>query len=224
MLQGKTRLDELEHVESTAPRDDPVLRQARDVVEDHFNANPEKVFFSRQLELLFEDRFFHWVTNRAIHEVIASGLILMEERALATGTTIKLLWHRTYRYYRREAAAVVRLVEEYSHPNIGGELGDHAEMMVLEGFARCQFVMRGRSINEFGGKKWEKTNHNLDFVFERDGRAYGVEVKNMLGYMDQDEFRLKIDICRELGVAPVFAVRMLPKTWIAELTELEDLR
>jgi hypothetical protein len=46
---------------------------------------------------------------------------------------------------------------------------------------------------------------------------YGVEVKNTLGYMDYEEFQTKIRLCQFLGVRPVFAVRMLPRTWIREL-------
>jgi hypothetical protein len=109
------------------------------------------------------------------------------------------------------------LVEEYADPNIGGVVGLHGEFMVLEGFARCEFVMRGRNTREFGGRSWTLTGHNLDFIFERDGLAYGVEVKNTLGYMDYDEFHTKVEICQFLGLRPVFAARMLPKTWINEL-------
>jgi len=57
----------------------------------------------------------------------------------------------------------------------------------------------------------------MDFIFERDGQAYGIEVKNTLGYMDREEFETKIRLCREIGVRPVFAARMLPKTWINDL-------
>jgi hypothetical protein len=62
-----------------------------------------------------------------------------------------------------------------------------------------------------------ETEHNLDFIFERDRRAYGVEVKNTLSYMDRNEFEIEIRLCETLGVTPVFAVRMLPKTWTYEL-------
>lgn len=66
-------------------------------------------------------------------------------------------------------------------------------------------------------REWAETEHNLDFIFERDGRAYGVEVKNTLSYMDRKEFEIKIRLCETLGITPVFAVRMLPKTWAYEL-------
>jgi len=111
-------------------------------------------------------------------------------------------------------------VEEYSDPNIGGSLGLQGEALVLEGFARSQFVMRNRDARSYGEQSWIETEHDLDFIFERDNRVYGVEVKNTLRYIDYTEFRTKINMCQALGITPVFAVRMLPKSWIHELNTL----
>lgn len=111
------------------------------------------------------------------------------------------------------------LVEEYSDPNIGAALGLHGETMVLEGFARTQFVMASRNTREYQGRVWTDTDHNLDFIFERDGIAYGIEVKNTLGYMDREEFFLKIKLCERLGIKPVFVCRMLPRSWIYDLNK-----
>jgi len=191
--------------------------EARDHIREFFRENREQVFFSRQLEVLNEQVYFHWITNRAIRELEGEGAIKSEWRKLRTGASIKLLWHKGYRFYKRSARSLVSLVEEYSDPNIGAALGLHGETMVLEGFARNQFVMVGRNTREYRTKIWVETAHDLDFIFERDGVAYGIEVKNMLGYMDQDEFVLKTRLCRFLGIRPVFICRMLPKTWIHDL-------
>lgn len=127
------------------------------------------------------------------------------------------MWDRRNRYYRREAARVVKLVEEYANPNVGAAIGLHGEAMVLEGFARRQFVLLGRNTRTFEGTIWNRTAHDLDFIFRRDGVDYGVEVKNTLGYMDHPEMEIKIELCRELGLRPVFVARMLPKTWVNEI-------
>jgi len=200
---------------------DPRETEAIEELSAFFREQREKVFFSRQLEVRNEGKYFHWITNRALRELRERGLIEGETRPLKTGGSINLIWHRSYRFYKRNAANLVRLVEEYADPNIGGVLGLHGETMVLEGFARSQFVMRGRNTRTFAGKTWETTEQNLDFIFERDGLAYGVEVKNTLGYMDHDEFEAKIRLSRFLGVRPVFAVRMMPKSWIHELVEAD---
>jgi hypothetical protein len=79
--------------------------------------------------------------------------------------------------------------------------------------------MRGRNTQGYGERRWRESEHNLDFLFERDAVVYGVEVKNTLGYMDYEEFQTKIRVCEFLGVRPVFAARMLPRTWIKELID-----
>jgi len=118
--------------------------EASDRLREFFDVNREHVYFSRQLEVINEQEYFHWITNRAIRSLEAEGLIKSEWRKLRTGTSIKLLWHKGYRFQKRSAKKLIALVEEYSDPNIGAALGLHGETMVLEGFARTQFLMRGR--------------------------------------------------------------------------------
>jgi hypothetical protein len=198
---------------------DPREEDAREALETFFKVNRETVFFSRQIEVQHEDKWYHWVTNRALRDLVESRLLKDEKRSLATGGSIHLMWHRSHRYYRRDATRVVRLVEEYANPNIGGAVGLHGEHMVLEGFARRQFVMRGRHANAYGSQTWQTSAHDLDFIFERDSAAYGVEVKNTLGYMDYEELKVKLRMCKFLGIKPVFAARMLPKSWIKEVID-----
>lgn len=138
---------------------------------------------------------------------------------MSTGTPIKLIWHKSYRFYKRSAKRLFDLVDEYSSPIVGASLGLHGEMMVLEGFARLHFLMSGRNTREFRRIVWDVSEHDMDFIFERDGLAYGIEVKNTLGYMPNKEFLIKIRLCQRLGIRPVFVVRMIPKTWINDLNK-----
>lgn len=198
---------------------DPKETEATEQLKVFFDEHRKRVFFSRQVEVLHEEKYFHWITNRALRNLIAMRSLQTEQRRLASGGTIKLLWHRSYRYYRRSAADVVKLVEAYADPDIGAELGLHGERMVLEGFAEAQFIMRGRNTNTFQDKTWIESQHDLDFIFEKDGLAYGVEVKNTLRYMDYEEFQIKIRLCQQLGIRPLFVVRMIPRTWVRELVQ-----
>ena len=198
---------------------DPKERDARARLSDFFDKNREAVFFSRQLEVQNEGSYFHWITNRALRDLEAQGLIRREKRGIKTGGSIMLLWHRSFRYYRRSASRLVTLVEEYADPNIGAALRLHGESMILEGFARSQFVMKGRNVNRFRDKEWEESGHDLDFIFEKDGVAYGIEVKNTLGYMNHDELTIKIRLCKYLGIRPVFVVRMFPAHWMEEVRQ-----
>ncbi len=114
--------------------------EASDRLREFFDANRERVFFSRQLEVINEQDYFHWITNRAVRSLEAEGLIRSEWRKLRTGTAIKLLWHRGYRFQKRSAKKLIALVEDYSDPNIGAALGLHGETMVLEGFGAHSFL------------------------------------------------------------------------------------
>ena len=196
---------------------DPKETEATEQLKVFFDEHRKRVFFSRQVEVLYEDTYFHWITNRALRNLIETGNLQTEQRRLASGSTIKLMWHRSYRYYKRSANDVFKLVETYSRPDVGAELGLHGERMVHEGFALAQFITRGHDTNTFQGKMWTESRHDLDFIFEKDGITYGVEVKNTLGYMDYNEFQIKIRLCQQLDIKPVFVVRMIPGTWVREL-------
>jgi hypothetical protein len=181
--------------------------------------NKSKVFYSRQLEVIFEQKYYHWITNRSIRELIDSGEILSEQYNLNNAGTVNLLWLKSFRYYKRAAKEVVDIIDEYSNPNLSADIGLRGEMLVLEGFAMNGFQLREREANSFNGMKWQKSEHNIDFIFSKDGIDYGIEVKNMLGYMDYKELEIKIEMCDTLSLKPVFAVRMFPKTWINEIKE-----
>src|SRR4030095_12536957 len=143
---------------------------ARHVLEKFFEAHPSSVFFGNQLAVQNEDTFFH-CTYRAIADLVGVGLIHTERRKMAIGSEIKLLWHRKHRYYKRDAKRVVELVDEYGSPNICAAMGLHGEQMILAGFARKQFILLDHNTRIFGNRQWTETEHNLDFIFERDGRA-----------------------------------------------------
>jgi len=196
---------------------DAVEQEARDHLRRFFDQNRDKVFFSRQIEVQNEKLYFHWITNRAIHDLEAEGIIKSEVQKLPRAGSIKLVWHRGFRYYKKAAKRIIGIVDEYANPNISENIGLHGEIMVLEAFARFQFLTHGRAMNRFRDRIWMESAHNLDFVFERDGVAYGVEVKNTLGYMDHNEFVLKIRMCEHLNLRPLFVVRMFPKSWTYEL-------
>ena len=198
---------------------DTEQERVRAKLELFFEEKRERVFFYRQVAVQHENEFFHWVTNRAITYLVQKDQIKTETRALITGGVIKLLWNRGYRYYQREAKRVVKLVEEYSNPEVGNALSQHGARMVLDGFARSGFILKGQETNEYRGQKWHETNHYMDMIFARDGQSYGIEVKNTLMYMGYNEFKIKIRLCKALGIRPVFAVRMMPTHWVDDLRQ-----
>jgi hypothetical protein len=209
-------LDELANQGHSRPPD-PIEGQAVDEVRAFFEENRERVYSSRQIEVHFERRYFHWITHRALHVLAAEGTIKLQQQQLITGTAINFVWHRSNRYVRRQVAEVKALVERYSHSDFTIALGNTGELLVSDGLGRFQFVQRGRETQEYAGRRWTRTNHNLDFVFERDGRAYGVEVKNTLAYINDGELGVKLELCAHLGLLPLFVMRMAPAPFIQRI-------
>jgi hypothetical protein len=200
--------------------DDSAEARARARLLAFFFDNPSKVFFSRQLEVLFEREFFHWITNRALRRLIEQGLVATEARPMTTGSEVKLVWNKKFRFYKRAAEATFDLVNRYSTAATDGTLGMQGEHLVLAAFARRQYLLIGEETSAHRDVKWTETGHDLDFIFEKNGIGYGVEVKNMLGYMEVKEFVLKTKMALHLGLRPVFAVRAMPETWISALAKV----
>src|SRR4051794_1413967 len=99
------------------------------------------VFYSRQLEVLHENQLFHWITNRAMRKLEDDRFLRLERHELDNGGRITLCWHRSYRYPRRDAKEVLGLVNRYSNHAVGEVLGERGEQLVLQGFARNQFLL-----------------------------------------------------------------------------------
>jgi hypothetical protein len=102
----------------------------------HFVDHPTEIFYSRQLEVLFEDEYFHWVTNRALRGLIAENAVTMEARKLDIGSEMKLVWNTKYRFNRRAVSEVHALVNAYTSAATDGTLGMQGEHLVLAAFAR----------------------------------------------------------------------------------------
>jgi hypothetical protein len=200
------------------PRD-VVIDQARQAVLHHVRQYPEAVFYSRQLEVLFERRFFHWITNKAVRELVNEGVLACEEVPLGESTRIRFVFLKTLRYYRRAVKVSAAIVRRYSHHEVAHACGEQADMLFLNALATRGFRCLGQDVNEFQGRLWTETNHDLDFIVERDGVPYGTEVKNTLDYIERVELRVKLRMCEELGLRPLMIMRAAPKTYIYEVTQ-----
>jgi hypothetical protein len=52
---------------------DPAEQRARQDLIQLFEKQKDSVFFSRQLEVMFEEKYFHWITNRALRYLVKEG-------------------------------------------------------------------------------------------------------------------------------------------------------
>jgi len=171
------------------------------------SCSPNSPYHRKQIEVIFEDRYFHWVTGRVVNELIEEGFLKQEKRGTA---------HFVYRNDADDVREKIRkridLIEKYSAPIIMRGVGAYAELLFQFLFRVNGFEIVGENTNEYARRKWTKTSHNLDYIVRRGPMAYGVEIKNTLDYMENDEFETKLKVCEFLNLTPFWIVRSAPKT------------
>ena len=185
-----------------------------------FEEQPETVFYQRQLQVLFEKRYFRWVTVRAVTELVQDGVLAAEVLPLPGTGTITFYRASSYRYWKREAEEIVKLVSRFSESTFTYALGAQGETLFDAALPTAGFLPTGRKVRSHRAAEWTETGHDLDRVFERDGVAYGVEIKNTLGYIEREELDIKMKMCRHLGLRPLFILRMAPKSYINDVAAM----
>jgi hypothetical protein len=201
------------------PADDPAVRELEPQLLALFDEHPETVFYESQLGVLFEDHFFHWVTSRALKDLRQSDKIESSLETLTPNTQIRFYFNRRYRYWKRKADEVRKLVLSFSVPEFTRALGAQGELLIDAGLPRVGFQPLADTVRTWEGGTWSQTGHDLDRVFTRDGINYGAEIKNRLGYIPEDEFAAKLKMCQELNLVPLFVARMMPRTYIERVRQ-----
>jgi len=205
-----------EEDEEARPRD-AVIDEAKDEIREFFERERTGVFYKQQLEVIFEDDYFHWITSRALSELAAEGHLAAEAEALPGVGNIILYRAPTHRYWRRQAQDIVELVTQFSDPAFTAALGAQGELMFDAALPSAGFLPDGRNVRSYRGRDWGETEHTLDRVFVRDGIPYGAEIKNTLKYIPRKELKVKMRMCEHLGLRPLFIVRMAARSYINEV-------
>jgi len=203
------------------PRDTKV-DEAKDVLVRWFDEHRERVFYGRQLAVLFEKRFFHWITTKAVNELATEKKVRSETLPLEVeggGEEVRFYWSPTLRYWRRQALRIRELIQEFSRPELTRALGLHAELLFDAALARVGFFPSAQDVRAYAGREWTKTGHDLDRLYERDKVVYGAEIKNGLGYIEQEELTIKLEMCEVLGVRPLFIMRMAAKSYVEQVRQ-----
>lgn len=208
--------DILEELEPKAP--DWASEQAKTELKAYFDENPGAVFFMKQLCVKHEARFFHWVTGRAVRELVEENFLSDHWEPLEGNVKARFVFRKTHRYHRAQVKRMVKVIRRYCDHDIAFGCGRQAEMLFLAGLRDKGFECIGKETNEYEGKKWTKTEHDFDYIISRDGVPYGCEVKNSLDYIERKELGIKLDICDHLKIRPLFIMRFAPKTYINQIS------
>lgn len=159
---------EFDATESEA-RHDPKVDEAAGELLGFIEGKPDEVFYEMQLEVIFERDYFHWITTKALAQLRDARKIGSSLEVLKEVGRIRFYFHIKNRYWRRKAAEIRKLVEQFSEPTFTRALGNQGELLVDAGLPSVGFLPKARDANQFGGRQWTETKHNLDRIFEKDG-------------------------------------------------------
>ena len=204
-------VDEPEDYEGRRP--DSYFLEAQQRIREIYDRDRASIYYVRQMQIKFEKQYFHWITDNAMVGLVSIGYLKDVRIESETGTSTRYFTHKSNRYATRRIKEMQKLVEEYSDDTITRSCGHRAEDLFCNGLALKGFLPRGKKVTSYGGVKWDKSGHDLDFVFEKDGVAYGCEIKNTLGYIKKDELEIKLQMCEHLRLRPLFIMRSSPKTY-----------
>jgi hypothetical protein len=86
---------------------DPVIDEAKNELRRFFSEKPEELFYQRQLQVMFEGTYFHWITARALAELAAEGAIASAAESLPHTGSITFYRSRGHRYWRKQAKEII---------------------------------------------------------------------------------------------------------------------
>ena len=164
-----------------------------------YENNKDGIYYTRQLQIKFEKAYFPWTTYRVIRHLNDLDFLILIERPQKDATSISFYTHYSNRYPKRKINKLEEIIGEFSQDHITRSCGQRAEDLFCLGLVKKGFKVTGQKVKEYNGKKWTKTGHDLDFVFEKDGICYGCEIKNTLGYIGKEELDIKMKTLRPLG-------------------------
>ncbi|MCE2507176.1 MAG: hypothetical protein J4F36_12080 [Nitrosopumilaceae archaeon] len=101
-------------------------------------------------------------------------------------------------------------IARYSDVKTIKMLGEHLHYLVKNELRANGFkVLQEKQVNSYKGREWSRSKHTLDIIAEHQTKqiVVGVEIKNMLTQTPKSEVVTKLEMCKVLGIYPIFASR-----------------
>lgn len=189
------------------------------------SCNKDSLFYKKQIQVIFEEEYPHDVTGKAVNELISEGFLKDEHRKFGPENNVPIIfvYRKGRRWIAQEAKQRINIVEKYSDDELNNGCGKYVESLFEHLFEKNGFKIIDREVNSYRGAIWKRSARDLDFIIEKDGVSYGVEVKNTFDYMPYDEFLEKLDMCEFLGILPLFPVRFASPQQLEIMRELDGL-
>ena len=133
---------------------DPQLPLARDaLMNKYFAPGTKRIYYQRQLQVVLEREYFHWITAAAVKTLTGDNSIATEITQVGD-SVVRLLWPHGHRYRSREQKVLLGLVERISTPDFATGVGRHAETLFDAALPRIGMKPVARDVKDFDGKTW----------------------------------------------------------------------
>lgn len=183
---------------------------------DNFNRPKKKPMHETAIQITLEDKFDHKKTSYALRQLENQNILFsvkqkIEDVGDARFFMIKnQIMSKNQNKIKKKISRYCYWIGRYSDYNIRKMLGDHLHALV-KGELRAQgFRIIDEYSKRFDGKTWPG-RETLDVIAEHQNNhlKIGVEIKNMLSIIPHAEISKKIEMCKFLGIKPVFACRWI---------------
>jgi len=167
---------------------------------------------------------FPWIVRRALDYLIQEGKVKRHgyrgRRRIGKGVPMAFYSLAQTSYSEIEQLILIkrRISADISNVLTGeAPASFHAEDLFLDAFIKLDFKLHGRDVSEFKGLKVKSVNGkkppDLDFVVERDGVIYGVDVKNWIRYEygSRGEILHKVRLAKQLRLVPFIVARYIDR-------------
>jgi len=185
----------------------------RSLFEDKYGRPRKRTHYIGQLQITLEGDFFPWIVYNATMQLIRQRTLKQQVTPTKYADRVSFIFHSKFSGTQMDTRIrnTAKLIDRYSRPSVADALGKHLEGLVKAELRAQGFNIKGSHTNEYKGRKWEKTNQNLDFIAEHRSQRLniGVEVKNTLSTPEREEIETKIELCQYLSLTPVFAGRWM---------------
>jgi len=213
-------------VNSYATHDGRGKKAAKQAVLDLFQKGVLSVAYDRELRYRLESEFPHDSIGEAIRQLKESGELKPTNvpGRRGSGDVPNIFYRLPGSNYEQLVPIMHRKLDlSIFIAGVAPEMGRHAELAWWRAFKRNGWNVYPSTETEFQGVKEYKgrqpsTGHDIDFIAEKDGIEYGVEIKNGLNY--PDDLYWKFTVAVELGTIPLIIARWLNPAQIPLIEEL----
>lgn len=170
------------------------------------------------IQIRLENKHPVWKVSYALEKLENLGLLssvtekIKNTKKAKFYFSTKLLEKASQNKIRKKIRRSAYWINRYSDPKITSMLGSHLHSLVDAELRAHGFkIKKGKDIRTFRRKNWEKSQQGLDIIAENPEKklAVGVEIKNMLYLIPKDEIDDKFEMCKKLGLVPIFACRWI---------------